>query len=298
MESSVSDSSSKAKFTTRLKKKLKEYLFVLLIAVFAALFLKTFFIEAYKIPTASMKDTLLEGDFIVVNKLLYGANTPVKFPLFGFTIPPLNMPGFKEPERNEIIVFKFPGNKDEIVAKEEINYIKRIIGLPGDTVRIVRKQVFINDQQHKEVKTLRLNNSKEGKLFNEENNIFPLGKNWNEDNYGPVIVPKKGMKILLDLYNINDWKTIIERDAGKRCIEIQNGNVLINSEFVNEYIFKNDYFFVLGDNRDDSLDSRFWGFVSRDLIVGRAELIYWSVEDELNSSLIPVRWNRILNFIK
>ncbi|MDP3829985.1 MAG: signal peptidase I, partial [Ignavibacteriaceae bacterium] len=132
-----SDEKKNSFLTPKVRYKLKEYTLVIFIAVTAAFFLKAFFVEAFKIPTASMRETLLVGDFIVVNKLLYGTKTSGKFPLFDFKIPKFETPGIREPLRNEIVVFKFPGNKDELTPSENINYIKRLIGLPGDTIKII-----------------------------------------------------------------------------------------------------------------------------------------------------------------
>jgi signal peptidase I len=284
-------------FTPGVKYKLKEYTLVIFIAVTAALFLKAFFVEAFKIPTSSMRETLLVGDFIVVNKLLYGTKTSGKLPLLNFAIPVFETPGIREPIRNEIVVFKFPGNKDELIPSDNVNYIKRLIGLPGDTVKIVSKNVFINNEPLKESEKIVFVNKREGSLFLDSDKIFPLGKNWNEDNYGPIVVPKKGATILLNLYNINEWKNIIDREYGENVISVRDGKIYLRENIISHYTFKKNYYFMLGDNRDDSLDSRYWGFVPQELIIGRAELIYWSIDNERNSFFPSIRWDRILTLL-
>ncbi|MDP3831978.1 MAG: signal peptidase I, partial [Ignavibacteriaceae bacterium] len=123
------------------------------------------------------------------------------------------------------------------------------------------------------------------------------GKNWNEDNYGPIVVPKEGAVINLDLYNINEWKNIIDREHGERVISIRDGKIYLKEKVISNYTFKKNYYFMLGDNRDDSLDSRYWGFVPQELIIGRAELIYWSVDNESEGLLPSIRWSRILHLL-
>ncbi|MDP2300858.1 MAG: signal peptidase I [Ignavibacteria bacterium] len=292
-----SDEKKNSFLTPKVRYKLKEYTLVIFIAVTAAFFLKAFFVEAFKIPTASMRETLLVGDFIVVNKLLYGTKTSGKFPLFDFKIPKFETPGIREPLRNEIVVFKFPGNKDELTPSENINYIKRLIGLPGDTIKIISKNVFINNVELNESEKILINNSREGSLIFDSDKIFPVGKNWNEDNYGPIVVPKEGAVINLDLYNINEWKNIIDREHGERVISIRDGKIYLKEKVISNYTFKKNYYFMLGDNRDDSLDSRYWGFVPQELIIGRAELIYWSVDNESEGLLPSIRWSRILHLL-
>ncbi len=180
---------------TRHRKKslLREYVEAALIAVFLALFIRTFVIQAYKIPSGSMEPTLLVGDHILVNKFIYG----IKIPLIGKTLVPLG-----KPKRGDIIVFKYPLDKRK-------DYIKRVIGLPGDEIRIMDKEIFIN-----------------GKPFGGRFGVYVKGSG-RDNNLGPIVVPQNGL-------------------------------------------------FVMGDNRDHSYDSRYWGFVPLDLVKGKAIVIYWS----------------------
>ena len=196
----------------RKKGKLRENIEAIIIAVILALFIRTFVVQAFKIPSGSMKPTLQIGDHILVNKFIYG----VKLPYVRTTIIPLG-----EPERGDIIVFKYPEEPDK-------DFIKRVIGVPGDTVQIQDKQVFVN-----------------GKPFHHEygmhtdSNVIP-GRVNHRDNFGPATVPEDG-------------------------------------------------YFVMGDNRDNSYDSRFWGFVKESAIKGEAFIIYWSWDSED----FDVRWGRI-----
>ncbi|MFZ5979974.1 MAG: signal peptidase I [Candidatus Zixiibacteriota bacterium] len=222
------------------------------IAVVLALIIKTSIVEAYKIPTSSMEDTLLVGDFLLANKFVYGA----RLPLVNWQLP-----AFSEPERGDVIIFIFPGDG---VTK----YIKRCIGLPGDKIEVkdkvlyVNGEVFPNPEHSKFVDT----------TYNGKEVIKPRGFGGmdSRDNFGPYIVPPNS-------------------------------------------------YFMMGDNRDNSYDSRFWRAVPKELILGEAILIHWSWNDEKYRSpevsvtdplSVPrvfiynavhffqkVRWERLFNLI-
>jgi len=112
-------------------------------AIIAALLLKTFVVEAYRIPTGSMENTLLVGDFLLVNKFIYGAKSPNIFHCSGpFRIS--SLPAIEYPHRGDVIVFEWPGDRDEVKPPEPVNYIKRCIGLPGDTIQVIDRVVYVN----------------------------------------------------------------------------------------------------------------------------------------------------------
>lgn len=197
---------------TKEKSKVQEYAEAIIIAILVAFFIRTFVVQAFKIPSGSMKPTLLIGDHLLVNKFIYG----VKLPYFRNTVIPLG-----DPKRDDVIVFIYPEDRSK-------DFIKRVIGLPGDTIEIRNKKIFVNGQPYKD-----------GHGVYVDDFILP-GVVQPRDNYGPQTVP-----------------------AGK--------------------------LFVMGDNRDQSYDSRFWGFVEQKDVMGKAFIIYWS----WNSDDHNVRWDRI-----
>lgn len=187
---------------------LKEYAEALIVALILAFIIRSFVVQAFKIPSGSMLQTLQIGDHLLVTKFAYGIKIP-------FT----NSMIFERegPERADIIVFEFPEDPSK-------DFIKRVIGVPGDVVEIREKKLFLNGEEQQESYIQLVDTS----------TSVP-----RRDNFGPVMVPE------------------------------------------NKY-------FVLGDNRDESYDSRFWGFVERDTIEGKALILYWSW-----ASLTNIRWERI-----
>ena len=352
------------------KSEIRNWFDAILFAVIAATILRTFLIEAYTIPTSSMEKSLLVGDFLFVSKISYGPripNTPIAFPLVHHSFPGTNkqafskivqwpyyrMKGLGKVKRNDCVVFNYP--TDDLVYPErpvdkKENYIKRCVGIPGDTIQIINTQLYINNNKQEitdgvvnqfqyRVKTINsglnpkvllkyditegrydpsngnyeLNLNKKNKksvenfanvksikaIIQPENkydpNIFPNSNNynWNMDNFGPLIIPKKGQKTIINKKNINLYKRIIEVYE-KNNLEIIGDSIIINGVKKNNYTFKMDYFFMMGDNRHNSLDSRFWGFVPEDHIVGKA-LFIWMSWDKNNKK---IRWNRLFNGIK
>jgi signal peptidase I len=199
------------------KSSLRENIEAILVAIVLALFIRTFVIQAFKIPSGSMKQTLLIGDHILVNKFIYG----VKLPFLQTTIIPIS-----NPKRGDIVVFKFPEDPSK-------DFIKRVIGVAGDVVEIRDKKVYVNNK---------LLNHDFG--IHNDSYIFPSSVQ-PRDNFGPITVPKHSL-------------------------------------------------FMMGDNRDQSYDSRFWGFVDLKAVKGKALMIYWSWDREN----FGVRWNRIGHLLK
>jgi len=195
---------------------LREYVEAALWALVLTLFLRAFVIQAFRIPSASMQDTLLIGDFLFVNKFEYGPKIP-------FTH--IRLPGLRAPRRGDVIVFQFPQDPTK-------DFIKRCVATGGETLEVRNKQVYIDG------KPLR-----ESYAIHSDPSVRPAGYDYR-DNFGPVTVARRQM-------------------------------------------------FMMGGNRDNSNDSRYWGQLEMDLVKGRAMFIYWSWDGERNWP----RWNRIFELI-
>ena len=282
-------------------KKSREYFRALVFALIVAIILKVFVIESYRIPSGSMEQTLWIGDFLLVNKFVYGATTPRNIPLTDLRIPFLRIPAIKEPHHGDVVVFDFPGNKDEIKPRDVVFYVKRLIGEPGDTVQIVNKVLMVNghifaNPPGVEFSTVRYDSKRV------QPNIFPDGCGWNEDYYGPIRVPKKGDIIKLTANNYDAWKIFIIRE-GYTPFMVDSSTITIDDVKTNEYKVERDYYFMMGDNRDNSSDSRFWGFVPRENIIGEALLVYWSWQSDIPYSefsrlIKTIRWDRFAKIIR
>ena len=296
---------------TTFEGKVKEFFRQLFFAAIAALFIITFIIQNTRIPTGSMEDTILVGDFVLVNKFVYGSSSPRYIPFTEVSLPYFTLPAFKDPKPKDIVVFEWPGDRDKLTPPEGqigVNYVKRCIGTPGDTILIVNKVVYVNGKQFwipPHIKYYRGQYASYLKPMPKnvvDPSIFPKGMPWNQDNYGPLVVPKKGMTIPLNIYNVEQWRTTIDRENGKRVVDVKNNSVTIDGVPVSSYTFKKDYYFMMGDNRDDSLDSRFWGFVSRDAVVGEAFITLFSWDRDIPFSqpiklLASIRPDRVLKLL-
>ena len=284
------------------KQKMIEFWKNLLFAAVAAFLIKTFLIETSRVPTGSMEKTIMVGDFLFVNKFIYGSSSPRNIPFTNIELPYFQMPALRDPHRGDIVVFEYPGDRDEMASPDITNYVKRCIGVPGDTIEIVDKVVFVNGKEAPRPSQIQyLNNYCTPKGIPNPR-IFPKGSDFNEDNYGPVVVPKKGDVINLTIDNVEKWRTIIDRELGKRSVTVDDNQIMIDGKPVKSYTLTKDYYFMMGDNRDDSADSRFWGFVPRDKIIGQAFLIYWSWDPSIPFSdffnlLGSVRLGRIAKLV-
>jgi signal peptidase I len=185
----------KIKGSERRNKIIREWVESIVVAFLLAMVIRAFVVQAFKIPTGSMRQTLLEGDLILVNKFIYGVRVP-------FT--DARLPALAEPKRGEVIVFIFPGDRKK-------DFIKRLVGLPGDAIEIKSGTIYVNDS--------------------------------------PLITPEFSQRYY---YNKGDFAQL-------------NKKITVPK----------DCYFVLGDNSASSMDSRYWGFVSRKDLLGKAMVIYW-----------------------
>ncbi len=284
------------------RERLLEYLKTVLFTLLIALMLKTFVVEAFRIPSGSMENTLLVGDFLLVNKIAYGLRTPRYVPLTNVAIPSFALPALKNVQRGDVIVFEFPGERGRRETTESVNYIKRCIALPGDTLEILAGRVFVNGRELTGPSNAKASNGFRSPHWQRSYRLFPPGAGFTEDRYGPLVVPRKGDIITLDGSSSERWRAFISRE-GHRVRRNEEGAIVLDDVEISSYTVRRNYFFVLGDNRDNSLDSRYWGFVPEENLIGEALMVYWSWDpDIVLSNLIDkagsIRWGRIGTLIR
>jgi signal peptidase I len=378
-------------------------------AVVAATLIRTFFFEAFVIPSSSMEGTLLVGDYLFVSKMSYGAKVPAVPLTVPFThntlpftettpsyfdwieLPYMRLPGFGEVERNDIVVFNFPEGDtvfrpnrnttyyqvvreaalqnrtsesairqqmidgDMLVVHpvdKEDNYVKRCVAIAGDRVEIKQHVLYVNGKPAYEPKNLQYgffvhapdlpklenaiaandietedpsmtNEIREMKFhhllqctaedlkiieplcdsivmsddsigqYDMSRRAFPHSDyfRWNKDNFGPLIIPKKGATVHLSVDSLPLWERII-RVYEKNTLEVRDGKFIINGQPATTYTFKQDYFWLMGDNRHNSLDSRFWGYVPADHVVGKPVFVWMSKGDKTG-----FRPERMMSFV-
>lgn len=351
------------------KSKTREWVDAIAFAVIAATVIRSFLIEAYTIPTPSMEETLLVDDFLFVSKLNYGARvpmTPLAFPLAHNTMPLiggksyigwLSLPyirfwGWEKIENGDIVVFNWPADRDRPVDKKD-NYIKRCIGIPGDSLKIDSTQVYLNGKKfplppHSQMRyiiTVDNNFYPEAEVlsslgitsedmkydvmsppgahiwmltedavrvvklmagvksvtlaYNTDPTPFPsdsagLGSTW--DNYGTIYLPKRGDVISLNTKTYSIYNKAIREYENNPTLEMRNGIAYLDGKILKEYKFKLNYYFMMGDNRYNSADSREWGFVPEDHIVGKPLFIWLSLNSQGNW-LHKIRWSRMFTGI-
>ena len=323
-------------------------------------------LEAFTIPSSSMEQTLLTGDFIFVSKLHYGARTPrtpLRLPLTHQTIgatsipsylswiqfPPFRFPGFSRVERGDKVVFNYPMELERPVDVRTY-YIKRCVGLPGDVVRIDDAQVYVNSVPQPPYATLQFCHYLETtrtlptsffiryaireyvpvqggyqvyttpKIANQLTRLTSVRAvrrmvvpkdvvdarifindpilPYNVDHFGPLKVPAKGMTISIDAPTLAQYAHVIKDHEGHKEVRVAHDELWIDGQHISTYTFRQDYYFMLGDNRHNSKDTRFWGFVPRDHIVGKAFLVLFSLRPEESFLHQKIRWKRIFKLIQ
>jgi signal peptidase I len=228
----------------------------ILVALLAAFLLRIFVIQAFRIPTGSMKDTLLIGDFLLVNKFIYGVRTPDNIPVIDVDIPHVRLPAFKKPLNGDIVVFKYPEDPT-------VDYIKRCIAVAGQTIEVRDGEVFIDGKAEG-------TRTEIGRRFDKE-----------EGKYVRLIRIETPAKKTYTIREHEDNSLQNHRNFGPRRVP-------------------EGHYFMMGDNRDNSLDSRAWGFLPHENVVGEALIIYfsWDKTEDFWNLLKSVRWMRIANLIR
>ena len=280
---------------------MKRLIKILISVLILALILKIFVVDAYKIPTASMKDTLLEGDFLLVNKTAYSISTPYQIPFIGKRLSRTELIKTGKPEFNDVIAFEIPANIYDPASEDYSVLIKRIIGLPGDTIEIIDQELYINRKKYRTPSFIKINLN-ETPIENVNKDLFPYNNKWSLENYGPIVVPQKGMKVELNPQNILLWQNAINTDYGSKVISVEGTVITLNKQPIRDYIFEKDYYFVLGDNRKNSIDSRYFGFIPEEWIIGKAFMIYWSQMPTQSSGISDyfntIRFSRLMESIE
>ncbi|MEO6694125.1 MAG: signal peptidase I [Ignavibacteria bacterium] len=299
----ITSTDPKTKDPKEKKSKSREFIDALIYAGVVAFIIKILLFEAFRIPTGSMEKTLWVGDFLLVTKFTYGATSPRNVPFTDIRLPYFKLPGFKDPQRGDIIVFDFPGDRDDLESKEVVNYIKRCVAIPGDSIKVINKKLYVNGQLFPNPPNAMFDNVNRPENFVNPR-MFPKGSKWNEDWYGPLRIPKKGDVMKIDSSNYEGWKMFVMKE-GHNIRMAGDGKVFVDDKELsnNEYIVQRDYLFMMGDNRNNSLDSRFWGFMPVENVVGEALLIYWSWNpaigfDDFFDLVGSTRWERIGNMIR
>ena len=315
------------------KDALNDWLDAIIFAVIVVTFINIFFFQAFKIPSPSMEKTLYTGDHLFVGKLTYGPRipqTPLTIPFTHNTIfgtesyskliqsDYRRLKGFRKVQRGDIVVFGFP-NGDTVLRKAPVedyytlcryygkktvisklgpvvarpadkvdHYVKRCVAVAGDTLEVKDGLVWVNGEQQKIYDGIQITARLE-KVQNDYREIFPFSPEytWSRDYFGPLWVPQKGATVRLTSENLPLYR---------RIIEVYEHSSLEDALAAGEYTFKMDYYFMMGDNRHNSLDSRYWGFVPEDHIVGRP-VVVWLSTDSGKRFPRSIRWKRFLKFV-
>lgn len=271
--------------------------------VLLCLFSFVFLISLHKVSSSSMYPELIEGDYILVWKPTLG---PRLFDIFdalkGKQVKINRLSGFRNVQRNDVIVFNSPYPQWDVWEKIEMHmlnyYVKRCIGLPGDTLTIDDgyfqiegvDELLGNIESQKRIASANKEILSQSAYYQ----TFPFDSiiDWNIRTFGPLYIPHKGDSITINREKFLLYKRLIEWEQGKK-LDFQDSIAVLDIEPIVGYRFLHDYYFMVGDNGLNSIDSRFWGLVPEEFIVGKAWLIYKSI----NPYNGKIRWERFLKIV-
>jgi signal peptidase I len=246
-----------------------------------------------------MANSLLPGDFIIVNLAAYKIKTPGSFPILGFPIFSINLLNTGEPEINDVVLFSFPSVYNATDPYYSNSLVKRVAAGPGDTLQFINKKIYVNGSEVKLPGSVLRSFNNIKPAGTEDEGIYFSGSGWNNHNYGPVRIPAKGDTIHINPENIHIWKQLIVFEYGDKVVREEGSVITIERKPVRDYIVRKDQYFVIGDNFSNSRDSRHLGFINEDMIIGKALFIYWSVNKTNSAEGIfsGTRWERIFKGI-
>ena len=354
----------------------------LLFAVIVATLVHTYLIQPYTIPTSSLEKSLLVGDFLFVSKMNYGARVPmttIAMPMVHDSIPLtklksyliypqlpyMRLPGIQNIDRTDIVVFNWPVDtvykffdtskrRAYKPVDKKSNYVKRCVGIPGDTLSIRDGLVYIDGKLLQLPQRARpqfsykiafdgktavnleylfkdlditdpaffTNDTKRDTLFlsaltevgaqkfrntpgvssvirqisrEVEDAVFPHINKWNRDNYGPIYIPQQGKTVPLNVETLPFYKAVIS-DYENKDLKVNGSEIRINGEVATSYTFGQNYYWMMGDNRHNSEDSRYWGFVPENHIVGKPIFIWLSI-DPNGKGINKIRWDRVFTTV-
>ena len=290
----------------KLKKVLKEvrfYTIVFIVSIVFAIGLRVFVVSSIiSIPSGSMEPSVLAGDKIIVTKLIPGPRVfkEIRQIRQEGKIQTKRFKGIRKVRRNDIIVFNFPYSAgwDKIDMDLNLYYLKRCVALPGDTFSIENGIYRVKNCADSLGCTFRqreLSQKTKSDYTEVIWKCFPfdtINYRWNIMDFGPIYVPAAGATIVLDTLNLLLYKKLIEYETDK-TLDVRGGFVLLDNEVIINYTFKLNYYFMAGDFIFDSQDSRYWGLLPEDCIIGKAILVWRSTEPYSGK----IRWNRFFRLI-
>jgi len=271
------------------------------IALLLALMLRVFLFSTFKIPSDSMAPALKSGDYIIALKLIPGPRICKNFDFLKMDGKPefWRLKGLRAVERNDVLVFHFPYTDwNKLTMDMNKFYVKRCVALPGDSFYIENGiyRVKGSSQSLGNISAQRkLGESDAADFEKVVYGCFPGAKslNWNIQHFGPLYVPRKGDCLKMDSVNFSLYRKLIEYETGLK-VKKKNNSVLLNDSLISIYTFTSNYYFMAGDNVRDSRDSRYWGLLPEDHIVGKAVIVWKSVDPYSGD----VRWKRVMRTVK
>ncbi|MEA2077259.1 MAG: signal peptidase I [Candidatus Marinimicrobia bacterium] len=260
------------------------------IIILAVWIIRTMIFCNYIIPTGSMENTMMTGTFVIGNQIHYGAQTPHKiaipFTQIGFMLPHVKLPAIKKPQTGDIVIFEYPQNR-------MFDYVKRCIATPGSTIEVRDKRVYVDGVLFEDPPEANINYNDIRPKTYVNPYLWPSGHG-NKDQYPPLYIPKKGDIINLDTANPEYAYNILSLE--KQKVSYKFNNWYIDGERQHTYEVKQDYYFMMGDSRDNSADSRFWGMVPYKYIKGKPTAVQFLLWDKTWKKVLVITGMVLLLF--